>query len=297
MTQTTNDKLSIEFLFRAAFDRTKERFWNYIVIMILYILMTLGAGLAAALLAGLNFLIFTATQSVEVTTTTAIISIVGAVLGFIYLGSWGTLAMVHVLISKEKIGATASFKEVKPLVWNYTIFTLLVSVFFIGLVPISLPTLFILLFVWSIFAVFSVFVYMEKKEKGLQNLWISKAIVSQNFWGILGRLVLLYAIIWAISFGLNSLSEESGIFTLLSVIFSIVVSPFSMSYAYEIYKNVPHPDKVPAQKVWIIISAIGWVLLILGIISMGSTLMQLKDNPEIKDIIEKEMMQQKVDSI
>ncbi len=296
MEKSFSDKLSIENLLRAAFERTKDRFLPYLLTVLLYIAMTIGAVIAMVLIGGLNFLIYTATQSVPVTATTAIISGVAAIIGFMYLGSWGSLAMVEVIISPEKRGVMEVYQAVRPLIWKYVIFSILMSLFIIGLFPISIPTLLILLMVWGIWGCFSIFEFLEKKESGLRPLWSSKAIVSKHFWSIFLRIAVVYIAVWIVSGILGAASDENGFATILTMIFSFVVTPFVTSYAYQLYKNVPQATEIGSQKVWIVISIIGWALLFLFAISFSQTLANFKDNLPVQEIMEKQM-QNRIDSI
>ncbi len=296
MEKPLSDKLSIENLMRAAFDRTKDRFLSYFLTLLLYIGMFIGTIIALALIGGLNFLIYTATKSIAVTATTAIISGAAAIAGMIYLNSWGALAMIAVMISPEKLGVMEVYKSVQPLIWKYVGFSVLMSLFIIGLIPISIPTLFILLIVWGVWGSFSVFEFLEKKQKGLQPLWASKATVSKNFWPIFIRLAIVYVAIWIVSGILGSAGDENPFATILSIAFSFLVTPFITSYIYQIYKNVPHATEVGSQKVWIVISVIGWALLVLFFMSFSQTFANFKDTLPVQKIMEKQM-QNGIDSI
>jgi uncharacterized membrane-anchored protein len=153
--------------------------------------------------------------------------------------------------------------------------------------------------VWGIWGSLSVFTFLDKKEKGLMPLWESKALVSKHFWGVFVRVGILYILFWIVSIVLAFAAQEYSILSILNFIFSIVIGPFAISYMYEIYKNVSatHTDKVQASKIWIVISIIGYVLLALLIAGFAQSAMKNFDDNQIKDIMQKQMMQNKIDSI
>lgn len=298
MAEAKTDPLSIETLFRAAFERTKDRFWSYILTLLLSIGMVLLAVLVIGIGAAINAGIIGVTQNAAVSITVATISFVAALAGIFYISAWGTLATAYVIIAKEKMGAMEVYKQVQPLVWRYVGFSLLTSLFFIGLVPISIPTLFILLLVWGIWGCLSIFTFLDKKEKGLMPLWESKALVSKRFWGILVRVGVMYILFWIVSVLLTVAAEEYRILSVLNFVFSILIGPFAISYLYEIYKNLSatHTEKAAPAKIWIVISIIGWVLLLLAGFGMAQSAKDLGDK-QMKNIIQKQMMQKKIDSI
>lgn len=287
ISQPASDNLEIETLFRAAFERTKERLLSYILSFLFVYVLFFGALLAVGLLAGAHFLVWSTTQSVAAVGTLALISVVGVLTGFMYLGSWATLATTYTLISENKVGVMEAYKAMRPLVWGHVLVSFFVGLFIFGLVPISVFTLFILLLVWSVWGVFMIFVYMEKQEKGLANLWISQAIVNQRFWAILGRILLVYVAMWVLFFLLGMGAEDYPVLNIVSFIASLLLSPFVISYFYEMYKRLPHPKEIARPTVWIVLSIIGWVVMVFAIVSMSAAAAQ--SLPDVMQNLDKQM--------
>lgn len=294
-TSPSKHNLQLEYLFRAAFDRTKSRFLSYFLSVLMFFAIGLGAGLVILIVIALNFLIYGVTKSPTVTGTVAFISSVLAITGLMYLRAWSTLTTTLTLISGKPISVTDAMNEVKPFIWRYVGFSVLMLVFVLGLIPFGIFTLFILIIVWGIWGSFSVFVFLDEKKPGLQSLWTSRAIVNQRFWAVLGRFVLIYAAFYAIMGALTALGENYRGIQLVSLLISLFIGPYLISYMYEVYKNLPRPEKVQRPTVWIVISVIGGLIMLFGIISaIGSA---AQNAPDIMKNVEKQMMLKKTKTI
>jgi hypothetical protein len=294
-TESHSSNLQLEHLFRAAFKRTKDRFLSYFLSWLLFYAIGIGAVIAIALIVGLHFLVFAVTKSPAVVGTLAFISTIGALVGLMYLGAWGTLSTTLVLISDKAIGVTDAMKEVKPIIWRYLGFSLLMTLFILGIFSISIFTLFILLFVWMVWGSFALFIFLEDKKPGLQALWKSKAMTKGRFWGIFGRIVLVYVALYVIVIAFSVGAANYRILNVLSFVISLFIGPFIISYLYEIYKNIPKADSAKQSTGWIIASVVGWLLLVLGIVSTISSAAQA--SPKIMQNVEKQMMMKKTRSI
>lgn len=260
-----SSELGMEDLFKAAFFRTKERFLTYFLTYILSICIFIGVFLAIGLLVGLNILIWTTSQSVTVGVVTIFVSSLIALGLLIYVGCWTSLAALYSLVSPTKLGVFDVFKSVRPLIWSYYKVSIVTTLFIIGLWPFGLLSIGIILILWAVWGMFMIFVFLEKKESGLKNLFISKAIVSTKFWGILLRVLMIYAVYVGIIFllGASQGNEEArGVSAILMPILGLFAGPFITSYFFEIYKRLPQPKKIPSNKVWVVLSVIGWVLSI-----------------------------------
>jgi hypothetical protein len=270
--------LGIEELMKAAFVRTKDRFLSYILAYLLAFLIGLGAGAGIALLVGVNFLVWFGTKSMLLTMIISLVSGVAGILGLIYIGSWTGLAIIASIISPQKMGVTEYFKSVKPYVWDYYWVSVISCLFLLGLLPFGFLSLFIIYLLWAVWGAFQAFVFLDRKEKGLQNLFISKAIVSSDFWGVLLRIAVLYiayyAILYVMSLAQTSSKEGSAILGVFSFIVSLFAGPFILSYLYELYRNLPQPTQVGSNTVWKILSVVGGIIMIIGLIAGGSALIQ-----------------------
>jgi hypothetical protein len=216
------------------------------------------------------------------------------VIGFLYVSSWSTLAMTTIIVNSTKIGVIEAFKKVKPLVPQFIGIHILTMLFFLGLFPVSIVLIFVPMVLWAIWGGFMVFVFLDKKKSGLSNLWVSKAMVSQNFWGIVGRFMLLYVAIFFFSFLVMS-SRSGVIFFIWQIINMLIIGPFLMSYIYEMYTQLDKPNDAPRPTIWIVVSVIGFVLMILGMGAIVKTaseklpaIIQQQQNQQINNQFQKQ---------
>ncbi|MFA9289278.1 MAG: hypothetical protein ACEQSA_05370, partial [Weeksellaceae bacterium] len=254
-------------LLRAAFTRTKDRILPYFWTMIISIVMQVALIIGLGLLAGLNALIWMMTQSVPVTGITAFISVLVAIVVGTYVNAWTSLAIIYSLISPHKLKPGEIFTAMKPLIVRYYWVMGLVGLFFIGLLPFGLITLFIVILVWVIWGAFTVYTVIEYKDQHLGSLWRSKAIVSTRFWAVLLRLIIIYGGFYLIMMvlGMSQESTNSPVVGAIVFILSILSGPFLMSYSYETYRNLEHPETYGKNTVWKALSIIGLILVMAGI--------------------------------
>lgn len=97
----------------------------------------------------------------------------------------------------------------------------------------------------------------------------SMGIVFANFWGVLGRVLLLIVVVYAINFipgiiaGSSGSEMLQGIVSLFTSVLGVLVSFYSMSYAITLYRQAE--KATPADKtgklLWpILAAAIGWIV-------------------------------------
>jgi uncharacterized membrane protein len=127
------------------------------------------------------------------------------------------------------------------------------------------------LLVWVVWGVFAGFIYLyHKQPKGLKSLWLSREMVRPNFWKITGRLLLVFGIFYLITTLLSS--SNNSLLSLLSAVVSIVSAPFTLAFAYEMYKNLAVPNNASTPTVWVTLSVIGWIVMIVIGVSVGTVL-------------------------
>jgi len=130
---------------------------------------------------------------------------------------------------------------------------------------------------WLFWSIFIVFAYLEKGKRGMDAIWYSRALTNQRFWPIAGRtvVVLLLLVVVQIVLGMG----HNSVLKVLSWFVSMVSSPFILSYYYEMYKNLNQDVKGEKSTGWIIASVIGWIVIVIGIVSLSVALPGLlKDN-------------------
>lgn len=252
----------VEGLIKRALVRTKTKFLSYFLALIINIGLWVGYFLAALVVFGICFFLWYFTKSVILVAILAVISVLLLISLSIYIQLWVQLAMTSIIIQKENLGTIETFKKVKPLIKGFFWFSTIYSLFILGLVPYSIFTFLIILLLWLFWGSFSTFVYLEKQKKGLENLWISRAMINQKFWGILGRMLLI--IIGAMLIGMILGSSKNQFVNMtVSLLINLFITPFMISFSYEMYKNLSEPVEVKKPKIWIVLSIIGGILMII----------------------------------
>jgi len=264
-----NNAWGLESLLKKAFERTKDRFLSYLVVLLISIGIGLAFFIAILLLIGLFALLYFLTKAIPVLIILGLVAFLALIILSYYVGAWIQLATAQVIISPEKLTAGEAMKKVRPLIWKFIILEVLMSLFFIGLVPLGVLSLFIILILWGFWSTFTVFVFLEQQKEGLANVWISRSMINQRFWGVAGRESVVWIAVWILSFAVSSASYKSSLAGLLSLLISLFTGPFIISYSYEIYKNLTPPKETTKPNIWIILSILGWILGFIGII-LGS---------------------------
>lgn len=184
----------------------------------------------------------------------------------IYFTIWFTLAAFQVIISESKIKASESLKITKPLIFKAIWFFTLSSLFSIGLIPLLGIASPILLILWSYWGLFSIFVIIEKQENGLKNLWLSKQLVSQQFWKIVGYTFLLQLI-----------GIILNVIPIVGTILGLLVFNFILFFDFEIYRRLEIPNNIKTPKIWIWFSIIGFLYSPFWIYSINKTMISNTD--------------------
>ncbi len=259
----------IETLAQRAFERTKQRFWSYLFVYV----MGIGIGLLAAiglLIIGLIlFLLFKAMNLPSLAIVLGVIVGLGFFAVLIYLGSWIQLATLSIITDEKKVSVNDSLKKTSAIVPGFVLLNALSGLFFFGLLPFGVLSLFVVFILWAIWGSLTGFIYLyQKQPQGLKSLWLSRQMVGQNFWGVVGRLLLMGGVIYLIIF-LFTLSKNSLLSSLVPIV-SLVSTPFIIAFLYEIYKNLTVPKVSVTPKVWVTLSVIGWVLMIVVLVTAST---------------------------
>lgn len=268
-----NQKWQLEGLIKRAFERTKERFLSYFLTWVASFAFVLGLMVLLLLAIGLVAVIYGITKSALLVVLFSIILMIAFYVALIFVTSWIGLATISVLIDDKKLGVGETFSKVKPLVWGYFWMNLVVSFFLLGLMPFAFLSFFIVLVLWLFWSSFLSFAYLKFQKRGLQSLWISRQMFLTRGWGIFGRMVLVNLAVLALSF-LISFSLRNAAGRGLSFLFSVVTGPFLISFEYEMFRNLEKPKEVKKPTVWFVLSLVGWVLMIFGIIVTGALIVQ-----------------------
>lgn len=277
MAKKATDAWKIETLVKKAFDRTKQRFLSYIFVYIIGIGIVILTALCVALAAGALYLVFRATNLPALTILLGVVVGLGVIAALFYIGAWIQLMVINVLTDEKKPSVNESLKKTRPLVPGFIVLAILNGLFIAGLLPFSFLTLFIVFILWWIWGSMMGFVYLHQKQpKGISSLWISRQMVNQNFWGIVGRVLLVGGGLYFVTFLLSS--SKNALLSALTPIVSILIGPFIISFLYEMYKNLSVPKAVEKPKAWVTLSVIGWIVSIIIFVSLGAFLVSLLQN-------------------
>lgn len=288
-----NNSWQIEQLIKRAFIRTKERFLSYFLVVIVGILIILAA-VAIGLILGIPILFLIKPAPIVAGIMAAVLYTAGIV-AFFYITSWIGLAGAAVLIEEPKLGVSATYKSVRSRVWGFVWFNFLTGLFIIGLLPLGILSLGVVFILWAIWGSFALFVYLKKQKKGIANLWTSKALVSQKFWGIVWRVIVVYVAVMVLQFALAFGTRDSAVAALGGIssgIISLFTGPFITSFLYEMYTNLTEPTEVKTPKVWVGLSIIGWVLSVILFVALTASAITLIQS-KAKDIQKLQMQMQK----
>lgn len=236
-------------LLKKAFYRTKERFSIYTCFFAIYIM--------SVLLFGLNIFMIYAFPKAPYLIFAPIFFLGGFVL---YL--FAIFAMVVVLIDEQKLTFRDGLKKSTSYFRGYIWFSLFSGLFLFGLFPLGIASMFIVLILWSLWSVFSLFIYIEKRKKGLENLWISRMMVQRQFWYVVKNVLLVGVPALMLAFGISFFYKSGLVQFITSFFYGIVLYPFMASFFYELYKTLPEPEHVKTPKVWLILSGIGWIIIV-----------------------------------
>jgi hypothetical protein len=260
---------NLSTLINKALDRTSKRIVPFFITYLAGFGMFLGI---AAIIAVIAFLLLPGFKNAELTFMPYVMAGVGGVIAIaalFYVGAWFSLAMMKVIMGEEKITAKQAFVETKEQIPGLIKLQLLMMVFFIALLPIGMLSIFIILILWSFWSSLAMFVFIDQKRNGLDNLWASRWMINQKFWRTAGYMALVNFGIQIIMNVIPSfLPQDNEAATIIGglviVIFSFLSTPFIVSFNYEIYKALPKPEKIEKPTVWINIAIVSGILVIIG---------------------------------
>ena len=266
--------MAVDVLFKKALARVKDRYLNFLITTVLAWAIGLGIALLFGLGLGATFLTWILAKN-----PTAV-GVVGAVMSLLFLAalvyftSWAQLATVDSLIQTKKLSPFEIYKKVQPMVKDYVVFAISLLLFFFGLLPFTLLSVFIVGLLWALWSLFSIFVFLEKRKKGMENLWISREMVNQKFWPITG--IVLLAILLSVIVSMIFMSSKNGFIGPL--VSQLLITPFVMSLYYEMYKTLKVPASGKTPKIWMGLSVVGFIITILTATILTQTLMKAIPN-------------------
>lgn len=247
----------MEKLFQKAWGRFKKTFLRYFLTLLLGIGVIILASLGFLILAGLFFLVYIiAGKLVFVGGLLAFIFVIALIIGMWYLSAWIQLATLTAIIDNKVKDVTQCYKKTRPLVPGFIVYSLLSSLFMIGLLYTNI-FFFIPFILWSVWGWFATIAFVNGHRGGLTPLWYSRNKVRNNFWKVLGYVLLLNLAVWLLAFVLAQISD---VFSYFNFLISFIFSPFILAFMYELYQSLPKPKKHEPSTAWIVLSVVGWIL-------------------------------------
>ncbi|MDA1316847.1 MAG: hypothetical protein O3B87_02365 [bacterium] len=166
-------------------------------------------------------------------------------------------------------------------------FTYIVPLFLIGIITFFLliggmTVLFIPMLIMAILLMFSIYTVVLENKKAMDAIRMSVSMVAQNFWGILGRVLLLFLLILLLQLVIGQMGEAEvlGSITVLILLpLTIALNIFSLTYSYSLYKHAraAYDEKKESSMTWM------WVVAILGWIFIVMSMSTILRSQEVKD--------------
>jgi hypothetical protein len=214
---------------------------------------------------GIHILVYFVTNSLALSIFSGLFFFILLLGLFLYFAAWSQIASICLLINKETITFTEAFTQTKSKVWQFISFQCIVSIFILGLMPLSIVSFFLVYIAWFIWGIFSYIMFIENTSEGLKPLWRSYHTVNENFFNILGQLLIISLIFSIIILILNILATDILAFRIIQGVLTYLLTPFLTIYIAEIYRNVPKQKYAIPDKRWIYASLVGWAIMIIFI--------------------------------
>jgi hypothetical protein len=285
----------IKDLTKSSFARTKLHYKEYLKISLFIILIMIFTNIWEYIFKTLLskfFLIHT------------VLNIVLFTLQYLLI-LWLGLASMITIMKNENIKIADALKSAREIFKSYLWFSFTFIFFYFGIIMLcyfvltiiglagallfpksTVPILvassvvsFSIFILWIIWGGFALYVFVDKRYRGLKNLWVSAALINQKFWSYIIRALLISLIsliiyipylyiIFKFALSHSFLITIAGY--LVTIVSYLTITPFTTAFFYEMYKTLTHPVEIKTPRKWlwaVIISAI--LSLILGALSIG----------------------------
>lgn len=151
---------------------------------------------------------------------------------------FAALALIFAL--QEKVGAGESYRLVFRNFWSYLWLTILSGAVVLGgAVMLVIPAI-----IFSIWFIFTNYVFASEGEKGMNAILRSRQYVQGHWWQIFGRSLLLGIVILVLLLVCGFIAEifagdkGGGLIALITDVLIIVITPLATTYFYALYQNV-----------------------------------------------------------
>jgi len=246
-------------LFRRSWEIYRSRIGVLLPVYLLSIVIFLavfGAGVGVSLVAGLL------AQS-----TRGPVIVLGTLAGFIaaMVAFFWALAALTFAVVDQKIGVREAFgkgwERIMAFAWLYFLSGFIITG---GYFLLIIPGL-----IFMVWFVFGQFILAEEDQRGMQALLKSKEYVKGQWFGVLGRLV----VVWLVSAGL-------GMIPFIGPLLSLLFVPFIVIYLYLLYQDLKASNREPIYSVsagaklkWVGAGALGYVAVpVVAVFFFGASL-------------------------
>ncbi len=287
----------VGMLFKQAWDLLISQMGRLVILWI-YSVLIYSVAVISSLLLGGGFIFYSLPQGFQISDAPQLLSMISTpsffipvvvlivafvavliVIGLVYSAS------IIFLLHDEKKEKTpwTHFKNALPFAGPLFVTGMLAGFFATGgLFLFFLPYILIMV----LFSFYTYVVVLEKKT-GMEALRLSASMVYQNFWGILGRQVLLGVVYLLVYIGVSALfsgnENNESLGTILQMVLSSLLNMYMVAYTYILYqhaRNVYISKPVSFAWIWIV-AIVGWVIAA-GIGVVGYYAVQAMQEKSIK---------------
>ncbi|HWY79894.1 MAG TPA: hypothetical protein VNW29_06065 [Candidatus Sulfotelmatobacter sp.] len=177
--------------------------------------------------------------------------------------------IISILILQEKKveSLIVLMKQGKSYFWMYFLTSLLAWFVVIG----SLG-LFVIPGVFIVFCfTFVTYEVVLENQSGTAALQRSYYLVKSHFWEVMGRLLLIEAIVGIMSSVVNRIAFDNFFLVLVYLLYTLFIGWYVRAYIFLLYKQLRTatsvPQKISIRWIWLV-TAIGWFILIVFLVAL-----------------------------
>lgn len=283
---------TIQDLFKDAWSLFKSTFASYIKVVLIGVGLFIAVGLLG-LLIGVPLLISSSGSASELLSEPSVLQLTGIILIILWaLSSFVVLylfflflpiASIFIIDSEKSLSIGELFKESKPLILPYFVTSLIMGIIILG----GWTLLIIPGILFSLLFSFTAYVVVLEKKTGQEALKRSYQLVTSKFWQVFLRIFAIQGAIFLGTYVLDTLSEQSDIFSLISFVFSLTAGWFAQVYIYLLYKQLKtavSTASVSLKWVWIV-AGIGLILLAFLLYTAWTSGLELLQSPEFMQLM------------
>jgi len=148
----------------------------------------------------------------------------------------------------------------------------------------------------SLFLMFTMYAVVLDNKKGMEAIKMSIGVVSQNFGAVIGRVIILWLLSFAVQMLIGAIPSEDPstvlFFVLITLVSRFAISWFSFAYIFKLYVHAKaaYDDKKPTSMTWMwIVSVLGWIIGAMIIAGIVSAIGNQDFQKTIEDAVKSEM--------